>query len=82
MMSIVLSIVGTTFVYGGILTSEQDLTAGMVTALVGVVLLVKPLADAVRYLKPLTGRHTAAGRSGKRHLRIVRPPKDDRPTIH
>lgn len=88
MVSITLIILGTTLIYGGTLMFDQDAIAGIGSALVGIVLIIKPVVYAIQYFMTLGGFGAIdASKSGghakkKSHLRIVKSSKDERPTIH
>jgi hypothetical protein len=87
MISIILSIFGATFIYAGILAFPQDSRAGIVCALVGLLMVVKPSRDAIQRLRALSGSapkagHKDRGRGKKRHLKVVKTENKHKPTIH
>jgi len=91
MFPIVMSILGVTSIYAGILMFHQDAIAGTTGALLGIVLLINPFLIAVRQLRAFMGHEVRGAKSDsppkkspkKTHLKIVRSEQDeDRPTIH
>ncbi len=93
MLSAILFFFGATLTYTGFLASGRDLTLGLAVAFIGLILIIKPALDAVRYCTTHFGRgpRPRARKSGpkgaqkdkmrKVHLKIVNS-KDDKPTIH
>ncbi|MGC9966189.1 MAG: hypothetical protein ABSE08_12355 [Syntrophobacteraceae bacterium] len=91
MTSAVLLFFGATLIYTGFLALDRDLTIGLAAALVGLVLLVKPALDALRYWKthfsagqrprPRGPKKEQKDQTKRTHLRVVKS-EDDRPTIH
>ena len=89
MISMVLLFFGATFTYTGFLASGRDLTIGLAVASIGLILIVKPALDAVRFCRshfngdPRThGRQGGQkGRARKVHLKVIKS-RDDNPTIH
>jgi hypothetical protein len=87
MIPVVLFIFGATFIYAGILMSSQDASAGIVSALVGILMIIKPSVDAIQRFRALSGgvtisSHKAPGRRKKRHLTLVKTENKEKPTIH
>lgn len=89
MISMVLLFFGATFTYTGFLASGRDLTMGLAVASIGLILIVKPSLDAVRFCRshfigdPRThGRQSGQkGKARKVHLKVIKS-RDDNPTIH
>ncbi len=90
MISAILIILGLTLIYTAWLIFDRDMIWAGVTALAGLILLVRP-ALYVFYLvvsrldqRPRSGgpKSSSGGGKGKRtHLRVVHS-KEDKPTIH
>lgn len=89
MISALLSFFGITLIYTGFLASGRDLTMALAAASIGLILVVKPALDAVRFWRthfggdprkrvPLSGQK---GKAKKVQLKIIKS-KDDKPTIH
>ena len=95
MISALLLFFGATLTYTGYLALERNLATGFAVAVVGLILMIKPALDALRYWKtrsgpPLRPREGKPERRGKPeqkgrprelHLRIVKS-DEDKPTIH
>lgn len=90
MMSAILFFFGATLIYTGFLALGRDVTVGLAVALAGLVLVVKPALETLKYLKAhFAAVPSARGlqkepkeRTRKTHLRVVKPEDEDRPTIH
>lgn len=93
MIRIILLVLGATFVYTGLLSYDRDPGAGISCAVMGIVLLAKPVVEGVFYLRTHFSRvhgqrisvSKPVGSRGKGHLRMVKPREDnqeDKPTIH
>jgi hypothetical protein len=89
MISAALFFFGTTLIYTGFLASGRDPITGLAAALAGLVLIVKPALDALRYCRTNFGdaqrphgtKIEQKVKPRKVHLKIVKS-EDDRPTIH
>ena len=89
MLSAALLFFGITLIYTGFLTSEHDPVAALAAALTGLILIIKPALDALRYCKtefggrprPQPTKTPPKVKTRKVHLKIVKS-EDDRPTIH
>jgi hypothetical protein len=87
MIPVVLFIFGAAFIYAGILMASQNASAGIVSALVGILMIIKPSVDAIRRFRALSGGMTASSRKApgggkKRHLKLVKTENEQKPTIH
>jgi hypothetical protein len=87
MIPIILSILGSTFIYAGVLTFPRDSSAGIVCALVGLLMIAKPSWDVFKRFRALSGSasktgHPDRGRGKKRHLKVVKTEDKRKPTIH
>ena len=89
MISVVLLFLGATLIYTGFLASGRDLTMGLAVASIGLILIVKPALDAVRFCRSHSGgdprtherRRGQKGKARTIHLKVIKS-KDDNPTIH
>ncbi len=79
-------LVGATFVYGGILTLNDDREVGLTLVVVGGLLVAIPLWNWFRYFRSLSATRNEPPKAGKRkkksHLKVVRKDEDERPTYH
>lgn len=90
MVRLILLVLGATFVYTGLLVYDRDPTAGISAAIIGIVLLVKPVVEATLYLRPHFSqgqkvKPKPGGSRRKGQLRAVKSRgenQEDRPTIH
>ena len=89
MLSAVLLFFGITFVYTGLLVSDRDVAAALSIAAIGLVLLIKPALEVLKYFR---ANHTAPPRPRRPrseprkkpkivHLKVVKS-EDEKPTIH
>ncbi len=89
MLSLVLFIFGATLTYTGYLASGRDPAVGLAVALIGIIVIIKPSLNALRYYRTHFGRPPQpVGRKGgkkgparKTHLKVIHS-RDDKPTIH
>ncbi|MFZ0929643.1 MAG: hypothetical protein WAN11_13645 [Syntrophobacteraceae bacterium] len=90
MISSALFFFGITLIYTGWLALGRDPSMGLAVALTGLILIIKPALQAVRYCRTNLGGgprpqgnkiERKAKTTRKVHLKIVKP-EDDRPTIH
>lgn len=89
MLSAFLFFLGITLIYTGFLASARDLITGIAVSCLGLVLIVKPVLDALRYFRTGFGGGPHPHRDKilqnlkvkKVHLKIVKS-EDDKPTIH
>lgn len=84
MISVVLFFFGVTLVYTGCLALNRDPAVAFAVGFAGLLLLVKPGLDAVRYWRTHYGhgpQWRGKGKPRKIHLKIVKS-DDDKPTIH
>jgi hypothetical protein len=89
MLSAALSLFGITLIYTGFLASGRDPITGLATAFAGLILIIKPSLDALRYCKTNFGggpqphgtKTVPKVKKRKVHLKIVKS-EDDKPTIH
>ncbi len=95
MLSAALLFFGITLIYTGFLASEHDPVTALAAALTGLILIIKPTFDAVRYCKTEFGgrprpqetepsqklKTPPRVKPKKVHLKIVKS-EDDKPTIH
>jgi len=89
MISLVLLFLGATFTYTGFLASGRDPITGLTVALTGLILIIKPALEAVRYCqtnfgggpRPQGTKTERKVKTKKVHLKIVKS-EDDKPTIH
>ena len=91
MISAILFFFGVTLIYTGILTMQHDPAIGLAVAFAGLVLTVKPVLEALRYIRTVSPAEPGPyhrpqkgkkERTAKIHLRVVKSGDDDRPTIH
>jgi hypothetical protein len=89
MISAVLLFFGITLIYTGFLASGRDPITGLAVALTGLILIIKPALEAVRYCqtnfgggpRPQGNKTERKVKTRKVHLKIVKS-EDDKPTIH
>ena len=89
MISAALLFLGITLIYTGFLASGRDPITGLAAAFTGLILIIKPALDAVRYCKTKFGggprphgtKTAPKVKTRKVHLKIVKS-EDDKPTIH
>ena len=80
---------GATLTYTGYLATDRNLTVGLVVALAGLIVILRPALDALRYWRthfssprrPRGGKPEQRGRPREIHLKVVRSDRD-KPTIH
>jgi hypothetical protein len=90
MISAVLFFCGATLLYTGFLALDRDLTIALAVAFAGLLLVIKPALDALKYWKthfsaaqsPHRPQKEQKVRPAKTHLKVVKGEDDDRPTIH
>ncbi len=79
-------LVGATFIYGGILTLNNDREVGWTMVVVGGLLVAMPLWNSFRYFRNLSATRNEPPKTGRRrrksHLKVVRQDEDERPTYH
>jgi hypothetical protein len=89
MISAALFLFGTTLIYTGFLASGRNLTTGLAVAFTGLIFIIKPALEAVRYCqanfgggpRPQGNKTEREVKTRKVHLKIVKS-EDDKPTIH
>jgi hypothetical protein len=89
MISAVLFFFGATLIYTGFLASGRDLVTGLAVAFFGLIVVIKPALEALKYCRthfranprPDEPQRKQERKVRKIHLKVVKS-EDDKPTIH